>query len=114
MNVAAPCIILVPTLSNASVTPGNSDASFSATAAPGGTSTSVSPNAAAASTAHVTHRAGIAIIAGIPFSEDWVNAPCAIGVSITPGITSDTLIPVLNSSTLSASVSPTSANLVAQ
>ena len=112
MNVAAPCITRVPTLNSASVTPGNSDASFSATAAPGGTSTSVRPNAAAASTAHVTHRAGIAIIADTPFSESCLSALRAIGVSITPGITSDTFIPVLNSSTRSASVIPTSANLV--
>ena len=97
---------------NASVTPGNNDASFSTTAAPGGTSTSVSPNAAAASTAHVTHRAGIAIMVDTPLSESCLSASRAMGVLITPGITSDTFIPVLNNSMRRASVIPTSANLV--
>ena len=52
------------------------------------------------------------LIAETPLSESCLSALRAIGVSITPGITSETFIPVLNSSIRSASVIPTKANLV--
>ena len=86
-------IRLFPNAITASVNPGNSAASFSATAAPGGTSTSARPSTTAAITAHVTHCGGIAImLSGSP--GFWLLLSRTIGVSMIPGIINDAVMPL--------------------
>src|ERR1700738_3770703 len=73
--------------------PGNSAASFSATAAPGGTSTSARPSTTAAIAAHVTHCGGIAIVlSGSPGFLLLLSR--TIGVSTIPGIINDAVMPL--------------------
>jgi hypothetical protein len=86
-------IRLFPNAITASVNPGNSAASFSATAAPGGTSISARPSTTAAITAHVyplrRHRNKLS---GSPGFLRLLSR--TIGVSTIPGIINDAVIPL--------------------
>src|SRR4029077_19458931 len=103
-----------PIASSASVAPGKSDASFSALPAPGGTSTSGKGSAIAANPADVTQRGGRGVPGGA-FSKpcaDLAAASAAIGVSTSPGMIRETVMPLPNNSVRTASLGPGPANLV--